>query len=293
MTAGLWCRAIMDTDQIRTFLEIVEAGSFIRAADALNVTQSTVSARIKELEIRLGQPLFVRRKSGVTLTAAGRRFQPHAVTMLHVLQQARQDVALPADVHGVINVGGQYSLWDRILLQWLGQFRAARPEVAVRAEVGNPESLMRHLADGLLDFAVLYAPEARPGFRIEKLMDESLMLVAGRPGHPGPGEPDYVFVDWGPDFDVWHSDHFPRYSGASLHVSMGSLGFRHILDHGGAGYFPARLAAPEIAAGRLFPVPRAPRFLRPAHVIYPADGVSGPTVSALQSLRETAAARGR
>ena len=88
----------MDMDQVRTFLEVVEAGSFIRAADALHVTQSTVSARIKELELRLGQPLFVRRKSGVTLTTAGKRFQPHAATLLHVLQQARQDIALPAEM---------------------------------------------------------------------------------------------------------------------------------------------------------------------------------------------------
>jgi len=278
----------MDTDQIRTFLEVVEAGSFIRAAEALNVTQSTVSARIKELELRLGQPMFVRRKSGVTLTVAGKRFQPHAATMLHVLQQARQDVSLPPDVQAVLNVGGQYSLWDRILLQWVGQFRAARPEVAVRAEVGNPEFLMRRLGDGLLDFAVMYAPEARPGFRIEKLMDESLMLVASRPDHAGPGAADYVFVDWGPDFDVWHSDQFPQYNGAGLHVSLGALGFRHILDRGGAGYFPARVAAQEIAAKRLFPVARAPQFLRPAHVIFPADGLGEPVMAALDSLRGAA-----
>ncbi|MGZ5826859.1 MAG: LysR family transcriptional regulator, partial [Croceibacterium sp.] len=83
----------MDMDQVRTFLEVVEAGSFVRAAESLNVTQSTVSARIKELEVRLGQPLFIRRKSGVALTTAGKRFQPHAATMMHVLQQARQDIA--------------------------------------------------------------------------------------------------------------------------------------------------------------------------------------------------------
>jgi DNA-binding transcriptional LysR family regulator len=278
----------MDTEQIRTFLEVVEAGSFIRAAEALNVTQSTVSARIKELELRLGQPMFVRRKSGVTLTVAGKRFQPHAATMLHVLQQARQDVALPPDVHAVLNVGGQYSLWDRILLQWVGQFRAVRPEVAVRAEVGNPESLMRQLGDGLLDFAVMYAPEARPGFRIEKLMDEALILVATRQGHQGPGAADYVFVDWGPGFDVWHSDQFPQYNGAGLHVSLGALGFRHILDHGGAGYFPARVVAQEIAAKRLFPVSHAPQFLRPAHVIFPAESRGEPVMAALESLRGAA-----
>ncbi len=278
----------MDMDQVRTFLEVVEAGSFIRAAEALSVTQSTVSARIKELELRLGQPLFVRRKSGVTLTTAGRRFQPHAATLLHVLQQARQDIALPAEMRAVLNVGGQFSLWERILLNWIGWFRADRPDVAVRAEVGTPESLMRHLTDGLLDFAVIYAPEARPGFRIEKLMDENLLMVATRADHPGPGASDYVFVDWGPDFDAWHSDQFPDYNAAGLHVSLGALGLKYILANGGAGYFPARVVASEIVAKRLFPVAEAPQFLRPAHVIWAADGASEITSEALSSLRAAA-----
>ena len=279
----------MDMDQVRTFLEVVEAGSFIRAADALHVTQSTVSARIKELELRLGQPLFVRRKSGVTLTTAGKRFQPHAATLLHVLQQARQDIALPAEMRAVLNVGGQYSLWERFLLQWVGRFRATRPDVAVRAEVGTPESLMRHLSDGLLDFAVMYAPEARPGFRIEKLMDETLVMVASRADHAGPGESDYVFVDWGPDFDTWHSDQFPDYAAAGLHVSLGALGLRHILANGGAGYFPARVVAAEIAGATLHGIATAPQFLRPVHVIAAAGGLSESTAGALASLRAAAA----
>lgn len=279
----------MDLDQVRTFLEVVESGSFVRAAEALNITQSTVSARIKELELRLGQPLFQRRKSGATLTTAGRRFQPHAATLLHVLQQARQDIALPAEMRAVLNIGGQFSLWERILLSWMGRFRAARPDVAVRAEVGTPESLMRHLADGLLDLVVMYAPEARPGFKIEKLMDDTLIMVATRPDHGGPGDPDYVFVDWGPDFEAWHSDQFPQYGAPALHVSLGTLGFRHILANGGAGYFLARVVAGEVAQNKLFPVKGAPQFVRPAHLIYPAESENEARLAALESLRAAAA----
>lgn len=279
----------MDMDQVRTFREVVELGSFVRAAESLNVTQSTVSARVKELEARLGQPLFVRRKSGVTLTAAGKRFQPHAATLLRVVQQARQDIALPSEMHALLNVGGQFSLWERILSEWMGWFRAAHPDVALRAEVGTPESLMRHLAEGMLDFVVMYAPEARPGFQIEKLMDESLVMVATRRDHAGSSEADYVFVDRGPDFDSWHGDQFPRYTAPSLHVSLGALGLRHILAHGGAGYFPARVVAEDMAAGRLFPVRGAPQFVRPAHVIYPIDAISPARTAALESLRTAAA----
>ena len=53
----------MDVDRARTFLEIVSSGSFLRAAERLNVTQTTVSARIRTLEEELGRPLFIRSKT--------------------------------------------------------------------------------------------------------------------------------------------------------------------------------------------------------------------------------------
>jgi DNA-binding transcriptional LysR family regulator len=275
----------MDMDLVRTFLEVVETGSFIRAADSLHVTQSTVSARVKELELELKQSLFVRRKSGVTLTPAGKRFQPHAQTMMHVLRQARQDVALPAELRAIINIGGQFSLWQRIVLSWMADYRAAYPEVAVRAEAGTPESLMNHLADGLLDFVVMYSPEARPGFQIEKLMEETLVMAASRPDHRGPADADYVFVDWGRDFAAWHSDQFPDFGAPGLHVSLGALGMSYILSRGGAGYFPRRLVAADVEAGRLHLIPHMPEFLRPAHVIYPTDSGNEAAAHALESLR--------
>ena len=262
----------MDMGLVRTFLEVVEMGSFIRAADSLHVTQSTVSARVKELELELKQSLFVRRKSGVVLTPAGKRFQPHAQTMMHVLRQARQDVALPAQLRAIINIGAQYSLWQRIALTWMADYRMGHPEVAVRAEAGTPESLMNHLADGLLDFVIMYSPEARPGFQIEKLIEEMLVMAASRPDHRGPADADYVFVDWGRDFAAWHSDQFPDFSSPGLHVSLGALGLSYILERG--------------AAGRLHLIGGMPEFLRPAHIIYPIDSGNEAAAQALGSLRE-------
>ena len=64
----------MDTELARTFLEIVSTGSFVRAAERLNVGQTTVSARIKMLEQQLGRALFVRNKAGATLLPPGNSF---------------------------------------------------------------------------------------------------------------------------------------------------------------------------------------------------------------------------
>ena len=68
----------MKIDHIRTFLEISNCGNFNRAAENLNVTQSTVSARIKSMEEHFGRILFKRSHSGVELTSAGQ----HSRTIL-------------------------------------------------------------------------------------------------------------------------------------------------------------------------------------------------------------------
>ncbi len=64
----------MDITLARTFLMVAETGSFIEAAGRMNVTQSTVSARIRSLEELLGRPLFDRGKAGATLTVSGTKF---------------------------------------------------------------------------------------------------------------------------------------------------------------------------------------------------------------------------
>src|SRR5208282_479593 len=159
----------MDIEQARTFLEIAESGTFVKAAERLNITQSTVSMRIKSLEDSLGRPLFTRSKAGAQLTAAGQQFRRYATTVVRAWQQARQDVALPPGFRAVLGIGGQYSLWDRLLIKWVPWIRTALPDVAVRAEVGTPETLIRQLGEGLLDIVAMYAPQNRTGFVVEQL----------------------------------------------------------------------------------------------------------------------------
>ncbi len=117
----------MDVNLARTFLIVAETGSFIDAARKLNITQSTVSARIKGLEELLGRPLFTRSKSGAELTGAGELFQKHALALVRVWQQAQLQVSL-ADQHPEhISVGAPLSLWSGFLLKWASRPQSADP----------------------------------------------------------------------------------------------------------------------------------------------------------------------
>lgn len=127
----------MDLALARTFLAIAEVGNFVKAADQLYVAQSTVSARVKQLEALLGQQLFLRSKAGATLTAAGVKFRPFAEKMLQIWEQAQHEAGLPENFRAMLVIGVEFTLWQRLLVHWLPWMRNALPEVAIRAEVDN------------------------------------------------------------------------------------------------------------------------------------------------------------
>ena len=279
----------MDLDQARTFLAIVETGSFVAAARRVFVTQSTVSMRIKALEQQLGRPLFERSKAGAFLTPAGQQFHKHAVALVRVWQQARLDVSLPAGFATALNVGGNFSLWDGFLLDWLHRVRSRAPDIAVRAQLGFSDQLMRQLIDGTLDLGVMYTPQSRPGFEVERLFDDELILVSSeqRPP-PRPGR-SYVYVDWGPEFQADHSLNFPDLTGSGLHLELGSISLGYVLSHRASAYFPRRLVAPHLSTGRLRSTHAAPVFTYPVYAVYPASAADGALRPPLRALRRTAA----
>lgn len=262
----------MNVEHVKTFLVVAATGNFNRAAERLFVTQSTVSARIRALEDQLDRPLFKRDHSGATLTAAGIQFQRYAVTMVRAWEQARQEIALPEALRAVFGLGAQVSLWERLILKWIPWMREQASDVALRVEVDYSESMMRQLADGLLDVAVIYLPRTMPGMVIEKLLEEKLVLVSTTPREPKAGWiEDYVFVDWGTDFRAAHSQAFPEMESPAVTVGLGALALQYILDNGGSGYLPLRVVRPLLSDGRLHQVPDAPTMNRPAHMVYAAN----------------------
>lgn len=280
-------RVDMDIELARTFLEIAAAGSFMRAAERLHVTQTTVSARIKSLEEQLGQPLFVRNRAGARLTRAGEQFHGHARTLVQVWQRARAEVALPADQKGVVAIGAELSLWDPFLLDWLLLMRTVSPDLAVRASVGLAEQLLEGLERGIIDLAIVYSPRYRKGLKVEPLLDERLVLVtAGEDrSFDAMRERDYVHVDWGGAFRSESSLLWPGGGRPDVLVDFGPLGLQYVLRTGRAGYFRYGAVAPHLQSGALRLVEDAPEFLHPAFIVYAEDAdprVLGEPLAALR-----------
>jgi DNA-binding transcriptional LysR family regulator len=279
----------MDIDQVRTFLAVAANGSFLEAATRLHVTQSTVSARIHNLEADLGTKLFVRNRSGAALTPAGRRFMRHAKSLVLTLEQARHDVGLPSRFRASITVGARIALWEGFLPQWVGNMRASAPDVSISSEIGFEEDLMRRLVEGTLDIGLMYTPQHSPGLQVEHLFDETLVLLTTDPAKPWPDQ-DYIYVDWGPAFHAQHTNSYPELERPAQVSNIGWLGVQLVLSNGGSCFLPLRMARPYLRAGKLFLVPDSPRFQLPAYMVFARESESAVLEPALAALRTLAAA---
>jgi DNA-binding transcriptional LysR family regulator len=273
----------LDIELARTFLAIVSAGSFIRAAERLHVSQTTVSARVRTLEDQLRRPLFIRSKAGASLTPAGEQFLQHAPALVQLWERARHQVAVPAGKRAVLAVGCELSLWDPLLLQWLLWMRRSAPDVALRAHVGAPELLVEQVAEGIIDIGVVYAPRYRAGLKVELLAEEKLVMVRT----PGADGCDYVQVDWGPEFVLQHAKLAAGQADPALFVDLGPLGLDYILEAGGAGYFRRGAVRPHLDSGRLQRVTGAPEYPYPAYAVF-SEGGGALIQQALTGLRQVA-----
>ncbi|WP_020485017.1 LysR family transcriptional regulator [Methylomonas sp. MK1] len=279
----------MDIDQIRTFLSVAANGSFLEAANRLYVTQSTVSTRIQRLEAYLGVTLFVRNRSGATLTLPGRRFLRHAKSLLLTLEQARHDIGLPSRFRGSISIGARIALCETLLPEWIGAIRQAMPDISIRSDIGFEEDLMRSLVEGALDIGLMYTPQHSPGLQIEHLFDETLVLLTTDPKQPWPND-DYIYVDWAPGFYAQHSNSYPNLERPAQVVNIGWMAVQLILAQGrGSSFLPVRLAEPLLQAGKLFPVADSPQFKLPAYMVSQRDNDAPVLQQVLAQIRTLAA----
>ncbi|HEX6071539.1 MAG TPA: LysR family transcriptional regulator [Sphingomicrobium sp.] len=281
----------MDIAAARTFLEIVKTGSFVRAAANLNITQTAVSARVRVLEEQLDRQLFIRNKAGAKLTPAGDQFLRYATTLVQVWERACHQVAMPVGRANVVTIGGEHSLWDPLLRDWLVWMRSECADVAIRAHIDVSDRLIDQVQEGVLDLAVVYAPPHRTGIVPELLLEETLVAVTTDPQCRELPADDHVYVDWGPEFRSSHHTAFPDAPSPAVSVNHGPLAMDYILAVGGSGYFRMEAVRPHLNSGRLHLLPDRPKFSYSIYALYSAKADEQVMKRVRSGLRAVAGAR--
>ncbi|MDI6100940.1 LysR family transcriptional regulator [Actinoplanes sp. NEAU-A12] len=167
-------------DLLHTFLTVYRAGTMTRAAETLGLSQPTVTAQLRGLESRIGQPLFVRGARGVTPTPAADDLARRLDGPMDALAGVASGLLGEAGPAGrTLHLGGPAELMSTRVLPALAGVIAAGVEVRVR--LGLADELLAELSDGRLDLVVSAIRPRRSGLHAEPLCDEEFVLV-GAPG---------------------------------------------------------------------------------------------------------------
>src|SRR6201991_5264584 len=172
----------MTLQQLTYFLAAAEHGSFSAAANALLMSQPSMSEQIRRLEAELGVPLFVRAGRGIELTDAGRLLRPHAERTLADAREAMESVREVRDLSGGTVTFGFFGGAHHSLLGGLVQeFRSRYPEVKVRAIGQNSAEVADAVRDGTLEAGLVILPIEDRGLELRPARREELVYVSADP----------------------------------------------------------------------------------------------------------------
>lgn len=168
----------MDLKDLKCVVAIAETGSFIRASERLNMSQPSVSARIRVLEENLGLKLFDRETRGVRITQEGLELLQHAKVILRQFSEAEADmVSYRSTPVGLVRVGLPTSLTAMLAVPLLERCIADMPNVKLRLVESMSGYLTQWLRDGTLDLSVTFGSNPPSDINVEPLARENLLLV--------------------------------------------------------------------------------------------------------------------
>lgn len=271
----------MNSDLLRTFIEVAKTRHFGHAAENLFLTQSAVSSRIRLLEDSLGREVFTRQRNNILLTPAGERLLPHAENLLASWQLAVQEVGVSKQQTMQLSLGGTSNLWDVFLQSVLPKLSMKFPNLYIRTEINQSQHLIRSLLGGRVDiFAVLDAP-TNIDIESRKIGTLELIMVCNKANQSLEDIPQlgHVFVDWGTAFNLQQARLFPEPVAPILHTGQSHIALEFILSHLGAAYLPKAIVEPYINEGYLFPIIGSQEFTQDVNLVYLSNATKSLTLS--------------
>ena len=177
----------MQFNQLLYFVSVAETSHFTHAAERVHVSQPSLSQQIRALEKELGAELFSRARGNVALTEAGEALLPLARRILADADTARHEVLELVQLRrGRVRLGAPPSLCTGLLPEVLRLFHDLHPGIELLIEESGSHDLVRELARGALDLAlvVLPLPSPSPALTTVELLQEDLVVVSSAAARP-------------------------------------------------------------------------------------------------------------
>ncbi|EBE8077796.1 HTH-type transcriptional regulator HdfR [Salmonella enterica] len=256
----------VDTELLKTFLEVSRTRHFGRAAEALYLTQSAVSFRIRQLENQLGVNLFTRHRNNIRLTTAGEKLLPYAETLMNTWQAARKEVAHTSR-HNEFSIGASASLWECMLNAWLGRlYQLQEPQSGLQfeARIAQRQSLVKQLHERQLDLLITTEAPKMDEFSSQLLGHFTLALYCSSPARKK-SELNYLRLEWGPDFQQHETGLIAADEVPVLTTSSAELARQQLSALNGCSWIPVNWANEK---GGLHTVADSATLSRPLYAIW-------------------------
>lgn len=247
----------MDQEQIVTALAIERTGSFTRAAESLNITQSTVTARIRQLENELGVQIWERTTRRLLLTSEGTRLMALFAQSALIFDRMLEVSDTEGFAHHLV-FGSVHSQWSSGVLPLLMHWTKTHPRLTWRLVTGHSRELLDHIRAGTLDGAITYFPAGEHGMPSVLLAQQHLVLVGSPSARAWPStltsdalrNLPLAYLNWGEPFTSWFAREFVELMPA-IQVDQAPLLLEVLTSGQFVGFMPKALAKEAVAAGKL------------------------------------------
>jgi DNA-binding transcriptional LysR family regulator len=169
----------IDLDSLEIFRTVVQEGGVIRAAGKLNRVQSNVTTRIKQLEERLGLPLFRRQGRSLVLSPEGELLLSYTQRLFRLADEAENELRTGKPM-GVFRIGSLESTAGSRLAPVLSRFHRLYPGVVVELVTGTSCALVQRVGNFEIEAAFVSEPFTAPGLQTQKVFDEELVLITAK-----------------------------------------------------------------------------------------------------------------
>jgi DNA-binding transcriptional LysR family regulator len=243
--------------RLKTFLTVAQLGSFSRAAKTLYVTQSTVTARIGELEKDLGCRLFIREARGVSLTEGGRLFLRYAQRCLQSLEDGRAAIAsMNSGERGYVRIMACHVPATYDLPRLLARYSPEGAELQFSFQTGSSKRIFREVLRGEVDIGLVNVRFRHPDIKTELIAERPLAVVIDREATYGSSRSNLpVFFFEEEMEDALQARLISQQLGLADSVSMGIAdmsALKSMINYGlGIGILPREAVISELEKGLL------------------------------------------
>lgn len=279
----------MDFEQLRAFYTLAQTKNFTKAAEMLHLVQSTVTMRIKQLEEKVGKPLFIRDKRSVEITQAGLTLLPYAERILKLSHEALNEVASLQPYEDYLSVGSLNSIWTSTLEPILKAYHYRYPQIAVSTKTGHSSDVIQYLLDNVIQIGIVYVPPSLPNFEVIPTWEDEIVLVCSSNSNITSSDTvdvrdlrhlPLLYMSWGPPFNEWIRQMLPRNYVPKLHVDKAELAIDLIKEGVGVSLLTRSAVKADLAAGTLKELTitgnKPPK--RSAYIVLPRDKRNKPSV---------------